>query len=221
MKKITFILAFFLVILPVFLSACHIDYEKMMLEAKAKKAPPATVEISPPPVPVTPKQPLVIPTFTEPKQKVKVPEDVKRGFRINEYPYAFKLNVFNQAASQKNYVTLDSYLGNGKIILIFGSTWCGPCVSELAILEQVHKARPEVFIFWIDAENVSWIEKFFSTYEVPFTIPILLDDQRISNQYQVFAIPQTIGIGLDGMIKARLFGPFENAEQFNKFIDSL
>jgi peroxiredoxin len=94
---------------------------------------------------------------------------------------------------------------NGQpVLLTMGATWCPDCRLEAPLLEEVHKAHPELIILLVDSkENVDVVQQFADEFGI--THPILLDtDGAVLKLYQVFAIPTEIFIDKDGIIRAKL-----------------
>jgi cytochrome c biogenesis protein CcmG/thiol:disulfide interchange protein DsbE len=113
----------------------------------------------------------------------------------------------------------------GKIVILnFWATWCGPCQSETPFFEAVHKERASkgLVILAIDfKESPSTVKNFASTKGISF--PILLDTEaKVSEKYCLpSALPITIFINSEGIIKARKVGAFRSQAEFESMIDSL
>jgi len=90
------------------------------------------------------------------------------------------------------------------VLLTFGATWCPDCRIEAPLLEEVHKSHPELVILLVDSrENADVVQQFADEFDI--THPILLDTNgKVSEQYQIFAIPTELFIDKDGVIQAKI-----------------
>ena len=96
----------------------------------------------------------------------------------------------------------------GKITVInFWATWCPPCKEEMPELEIfAHQNQEKVNFYAVNLqESNGKINDFMSKYK--FTMPVLLDkDGAIGKKFQVTAIPTTIVVNKQGMVKFRKSG---------------
>jgi thiol-disulfide isomerase/thioredoxin len=89
----------------------------------------------------------------------------------------------------------------GEVVMLnFWASWCGPCRQEMPLMDEIYK-KYEKFGFTILAVNVDEdsadADRFLDA--VPVTFPILYDNEsRISELYEVDAMPTTIMIDRDG-----------------------
>jgi peroxiredoxin len=90
------------------------------------------------------------------------------------------------------------------ILLTFGATWCPDCLKEAPIMEELHKAHPELVLLLVDSkESPAVVQQFADEFGI--TYPILLDrDGAVMKLYQVFALPTNLFIDADGMIRAKM-----------------
>lgn len=90
------------------------------------------------------------------------------------------------------------------ILLSFGATWCPDCRVEAPLLEDLHKANPELIVLLVDIkEDREAVQQFAEQFEL--THPILLDrDGSVSTLYQVFAIPTELFVDAKGIIRAKI-----------------
>ncbi len=100
---------------------------------------------------------------------------------------------------------------HGKVVLInFWATWCGPCRSEMPLIQQYTDTQSpnDVVVLAINyKESASTIIPF--TEQRSLKLTIALDPQgKIADKYQVHQYPTSYIIGRDGLIKARQFGEF-------------
>lgn len=94
----------------------------------------------------------------------------------------------------------------GQVVMVnFWATWCGPCRQEMPALNRLYeKYRDAGFVLFgvnVDADSASAGQM---ARKLKVTYPILLDEQKkISELYQVTAMPMTILIDRDGKIRYR------------------
>lgn len=89
----------------------------------------------------------------------------------------------------------------GQVVMLnFWASWCGPCRQEMPLMDEIYE-KYEKFGFTILAVNVDEdsadADRFLDA--VPVTFPILYDNEsRISELYEVDAMPTTVMIDRDG-----------------------
>ncbi len=97
---------------------------------------------------------------------------------------------------------LDEY--RGQVVLInFWASWCGPCRQEMPVLDQLHK-RYEDTGFAVLGVNVEGTEaparQLLS--KVPVSFPVLIDaGQKVSETYHLQAMPSTVVVDRDGVVR--------------------
>lgn len=87
--------------------------------------------------------------------------------------------------------------------------WCFPCRAEMPAIDAISREHPEVHFIGVvvrdqEAPARSFIEEFGITYEIGLDI-----DDRVEQDYFVWAMPSTYLIGSDGVIIDRVFGPMQ------------
>jgi peroxiredoxin len=110
---------------------------------------------------------------------------------------------FELTALTGETVRLSQFRGQ-PVLLTFSASWCPDCRVEAPLLEDVHKAHPELVILLVDLkESPNAVQAFVDDFGM--THPVLLDrDGSVSEQYQVFAIPTELFIDEDGIIRAKI-----------------
>ena len=92
----------------------------------------------------------------------------------------------------------------GQVVLInFWASWCGPCRQEMPVLDRLHQ-RYEQAGFAVLGVNVEGkrgpAEKIAKQSNVSF--PVLIDSgQRVSKEYDLEAMPSTVVVDRDGLVR--------------------
>ncbi len=92
----------------------------------------------------------------------------------------------------------------GNVVLInFWASWCGPCREEMPLLNDLHnKYEPLGFtVLGVNVEEDPQNARgFLKNFPVDF--PVVLDNQnRVSKQYNVIAMPTTVVVDRDGNVR--------------------
>ena len=106
-------------------------------------------------------------------------------------------------------VTLGSL--RGQVVLInFWASWCPPCekeMSDLQTLYQEESGRGLVVLGVNEGEEPGRAAEFLSRKGVTF--PTVLDQgMQVTSRYQVFGLPNSFFIDANGIVRARVVGPF-------------
>jgi peroxiredoxin len=92
----------------------------------------------------------------------------------------------------------------GKVVLInFWATWCGPCRTEMPLLEALYK-RYEALGFELLGVNVEENSVNADAFlrESPVTFPILYDPKnQVSQLFEVAAMPSTVLVDREGNVR--------------------
>ncbi len=92
----------------------------------------------------------------------------------------------------------------GQVVLInFWASWCGPCRQEMPLLDRLHH-RYEDTGFAVLGVNVEGdaapAQKVVDKTKVTF--PVLIDErQKVSEMYSLEAMPSTVVVDRDGVIR--------------------
>ena len=92
----------------------------------------------------------------------------------------------------------------GKIIVInFWASWCGPCRKEMPVLQKFYDKYQDlgVSVWGVNVEQENQAGRDFLA-DLNLSFPILFDaSNTISAMYQVEAMPTTIIVDRDGLVR--------------------
>lgn len=143
----------------------------------------------------------------------------KLGLEINHVAPNFELQSPTGEAIQ-----LSDYRGK-TVFLNFWASWCGPCITEMPIMESYYEQYKDDDNVEILAVNMTSQERrkksvneFISKHELTF--PIVLDEQgEVERLYKVLGYPTTYIIDEDGIIVDGFTGPIKKADDIKEIID--
>jgi peroxiredoxin len=110
----------------------------------------------------------------------------------------------------------------GQVVLVnFWASWCGPCRTEMPILEQISKKYKAMGVTLVgvnvepnSADAQKWLQS------TPVSFPILFDtDSTVSKLYQVEGMPNTVILDRKGNVRYIHRGYTPGAE--NEYMDQL
>lgn len=122
---------------------------------------------------------------------------------------AIMLPVAGHAATPAPDFTLKSRSGEnvrledlrGQVVMLnFWASWCGPCRQEMPLMDELYEQYKDLG-FTILAVNVDENREDALRFldKVPVSYPILYDpESRVSERYEVQAMPTTVMIDRDG-----------------------
>lgn len=103
----------------------------------------------------------------------------------------------------------------GNIVLIdFWAVWCKPCVRKLPSVQSIHEKYGEESLVVL-AINVSEKEEKIKSFieENNYTLPVLIGNKTVSNDYGAHAIPFVVLIDKEGTIRYTELGYRQGSEQ--------
>jgi thiol-disulfide isomerase/thioredoxin len=139
---------------------------------------------------------------------------VEKAPEIGKYAPDFQLSNLDGEA-----VALSDLTGN-PILLNIWATWCGPCVYEMPMIQEIYDTWGDkgLIVLGINSgESADQVKRFMQSNG--YTFPVVLDSaQTVTGDYNIRGIPTTFFINPDGLIAAIRVGAFMNTDQI---IDSL
>jgi thiol-disulfide isomerase/thioredoxin len=121
---------------------------------------------------------------------------------------------FSYPDAAGNTVSL-SELSDKVVMINFWATWCGPCRSEMPVLDalaqdQEKAAQGLVFLSVNTGETQSTVQTYMESNGYSF--PVILDSNgAIATKYNIRYLPTTFFIGRDGLIRSIKSGAFSSA----------
>ena len=140
------------------------------------------------------------------------PPTPSQGTQAGDLAPDFQLLTLDQEP-----VSLGSLQGN-PVVLNFWASWCGPCVLEMPVLEEVYQEYSDqgLIVLAVNVrESPSRVEEFVQSKELSF--PVVLDTGgEVSQQYSIRYYPTTFFIDGDGIIQEKKIGPFVSMAEIEK-----
>lgn len=119
-------------------------------------------------------------------------------------------------------VSLSDY--KGKVVLLnFWATWCDSCQQEMPALETIYRHyRPQGFTILapsVDEAGRKAVIPFAARYGLSF--PILIADVNTAKTYQIFGLPTSYLLDVQGRIARKYVGPIEPKVLENDILEQL
>ncbi|MFV2090287.1 MAG: TlpA disulfide reductase family protein [Pseudomonadales bacterium] len=109
---------------------------------------------------------------------------------------------FTLKSLEGSNLRLEEY--RGQVVLInFWASWCGPCRQEMPILDRLHHRYQDTgfAVLGINVEGEREPAQDLVD-KTKVTFPILLDDgQKVSEMYDLQAMPSSVVIDRDGVVR--------------------
>jgi len=137
----------------------------------------------------------------------------REGTRVGFLAPAFSLDRLDGGRSSSTEF-------RGKVVLLnFWATWCGPCRAEMPSLEALsHEFPSQDFVvvgLSSDYEGAQIVQPFMESFGLTF--PILLDpEMAVNDRFEVRAIPASIVLDRQGVIRYKFFGAMDWATPKNR-----
>jgi thiol-disulfide isomerase/thioredoxin len=109
------------------------------------------------------------------------------------------------------------------VVLNFWATWCGYCVEEMPLLQEINdkwSGKGLIFLAINSGETGARVENFLEANGYNFTV--LLDRyQDVLPFYRVTGLPTTFFIDADGVIQYIKVGAFVSVEQIELNLETI
>jgi thiol-disulfide isomerase/thioredoxin len=109
-------------------------------------------------------------------------------------------------------VTLSSYRGH-PVVLTFFASWCHPCEEDMPVLERAQRdAGNRITVIGVNYQDIADDTRDFVN-RLGVTFPALVEDSAdnpVAKRYDVHAMPDTLFIDADGVVRNRLYGSFSD-----------
>ena len=112
--------------------------------------------------------------------------------------------AFSLSARGGKTIALDQF--KGQVVMInFWASWCGPCRTEMPILEDIYKKyKPMGFtMLAVNVEpDTAAAEAWLAKLSKPVTFPVAFDtDSKVSKLYKVPGMPTTVFVDRKGNVR--------------------
>jgi len=111
-----------------------------------------------------------------------------------------------------NPVSLADFKGH-PVLISFWATWCPPCRDEMPVIVAAYRDHQDsgLVILAVNGRDQETstraVRKFVAEFQLPF--PILLDEHGdVRKRYALLALPTSVFIGRDGVVRTVISGPF-------------
>ncbi|NKB99221.1 MAG: redoxin domain-containing protein [Pseudomonadales bacterium] len=109
---------------------------------------------------------------------------------------------FTLKSLEGSNLRLEEYRGQ-VVLLNFWASWCGPCRQEMPILDRLHQRYEDTgfAVLGVNVEGeIAPAQKIVDKTNVTF--PVLIDEgQSVSELYDLEAMPSTVVIDRDGVVR--------------------
>ena len=149
------------------------------------------------------------PAIAQAPKAVDVNPDAEIGARLGQPVPDFTLRTFTGTQ-----VSISTLKGR-PVIINFWASWCPPCRQEMPLLIAVYEAHREaglevVAVNLTDQEYSKDIRNFVAEFRMPFTIALDAKGKTWS-RYGLIALPTTVFVGSDGIVRVVNSGPISKA----------
>ena len=80
-----------------------------------------------------------------------------------------------------NVAEFDEAIKEGKVLVDFFATWCGPCKMLSPVLEQLAESNPDLLVLKIDVDEVGPLAARFGIQAIP-TLILFKDGRQVDKR---------------------------------------
>jgi thiol-disulfide isomerase/thioredoxin len=146
-----------------------------------------------------------------------VPVPAPRRARIGKLAPGFTLPALDGKP-----VSLSSYRGR-PVVLTFFASWCHPCEEDMPVLERAQRdAGNRIAVIGVNYQDFESDTRRF-VEQLGVTFPALVEDSTdnpVAKRYDVHAMPDTVFIDANGVVRQRLYGTV-TTDDLEKSLQSL
>lgn len=129
-------------------------------------------------------------------------------FRAFGNPMPVSSQAFTTSEGDK--INLDKLPGPRALLVNFWTTWCTPCIKEMPSMDrlQARISTDQLLILPLvrDGKGLSEAVRFYRTHDI-MNLPVAADRfGKISNDHHIGALPQTLFVDQQGLVKGLLTG---------------
>jgi cytochrome c biogenesis protein CcmG/thiol:disulfide interchange protein DsbE len=155
------------------------------------------------------------PASTVPTSTISIP--APRRARVGKVAPDFTLPALDGRA-----VTLSSYRGR-PVVLTFFASWCHPCEEDMPALERAQRdAGNRIAVIGVNYEDIADDTRDF-VHRLGVTFTALVEDSAdnpVAKRYDVHAMPDTVFIDAEGVVRDRIYGP-TTSDDLKRAVQSL
>jgi len=122
---------------------------------------------------------------------------------VTANPVGEEAGNFTLKSADGSNIRLSEHRGQ-VVLLNFWASWCGPCRQEFPHLDALHQRYADLgfTVFGVNVEqDRASADKILR--EIPVTFPVLFDDNNVvSELYKVDAMPMTVLVDRNGVVRA-------------------
>lgn len=75
----------------------------------------------------------------------------------------------------------DKEIANGKTVVDFFATWCGPCKMLSPVIEQLSGEMPDLSIVKVDVDEIPDVAKRYNVFSIP-TLIVFLNGEAVRQE---------------------------------------
>ncbi len=138
------------------------------------------------------------------------------GFMIRKYIIGSEIKIYELEATTLQGEKLKANELKGKVVVLnFWATWCGPCVQEMPLFDQLYQtldSNQVIFVLATD-ESQSKVNAFSNKHQL--AIPLYRLDREFS-EFNVRTIPVTWIFDRNGNLVKRKLGAYASADELHQ-----